>query len=79
MAEVSRAELIRMMVGRELSAVFPKVAAEPGEVVLEAAGWAAAASGVRDIDLERPRRRDRRAWRGWSARGGPSWRGSCSA
>ena len=38
MAEVTRAELIRMMVGRELSAVFPKVAAEPGETVLEVRG-----------------------------------------
>ena len=39
MAEVSRAELIRMMVGRELSAVFPKTAVAFGDVVLEVAGW----------------------------------------
>jgi rhamnose transport system ATP-binding protein len=51
MGEVSRAELIRMMVGRELSAVFPKVAAQPGEVVLEATGLGCEASGVRDIHL----------------------------
>src|SRR5262245_56530737 len=51
MAEVSRAELIRMMVGRELSAVFPKLAVEPGEVVLEARGLGNRAAGVRDVDL----------------------------
>jgi rhamnose transport system ATP-binding protein len=51
MSEVSRAELIRMMVGRDLSAVFPKVAAEPGDVVLEVSGLGCEASGVRDVDL----------------------------
>jgi ribose/xylose/arabinose/galactoside ABC-type transport system permease subunit/ABC-type multidrug transport system ATPase subunit len=51
MSEVSRADLIRMMVGRELSAVFPKVAAEPGDLVLEASGLGCRASGVRDVDL----------------------------
>jgi rhamnose transport system ATP-binding protein len=35
MAEVDRAELIRLMVGRELSAVFPKRAVPVGDVVLE--------------------------------------------
>jgi rhamnose transport system ATP-binding protein len=52
MAEVSRAELIRMMVGRELSAVFPKSVAEPGAVVLEARGLGNAAAGVHDVDLD---------------------------
>jgi rhamnose transport system ATP-binding protein len=51
MAEVSRAELIRMMVGRELSAVFPKSAAEPGEVVLQARGLGNRGAGVRGVDL----------------------------
>jgi rhamnose transport system ATP-binding protein len=51
MSEVSRAELIRMMVGRELSAVFPKVTAEPGDVVLEVSGLGCEASGVRGVDL----------------------------
>jgi rhamnose transport system ATP-binding protein len=51
MAEVTRAELIRMMVGRELSAVFPKRAVAPGEVVLEVRGLGCRASGVRGIDL----------------------------
>jgi rhamnose transport system ATP-binding protein len=51
MAAVSRAELIRMMVGRELSAVFPKLAVEPGEVVLEARGLGHRGAGVHDVDL----------------------------
>jgi rhamnose transport system ATP-binding protein len=51
MSEVTRAELIRMMVGRELSAVFPKVAAEPGEVVLEVTGLGCQSSGVHNVDL----------------------------
>jgi rhamnose transport system ATP-binding protein len=38
MAEVDRAELIRLMVGREVSAIFPKRDVPIGEVVLEAAG-----------------------------------------
>ncbi|HZW29759.1 MAG TPA: sugar ABC transporter ATP-binding protein [Isosphaeraceae bacterium] len=51
MAAVTRGELIRMMVGRELSAVFPKVPVEPGEVVLEARGLGNRAAGVHDVDL----------------------------
>jgi rhamnose transport system ATP-binding protein len=51
MAEVDRSELIRMMVGRSLSAVFPKVEVEPGEVVLEAEGIGCRESGVRDVSL----------------------------
>jgi rhamnose transport system ATP-binding protein len=35
MDEVDRAELIRMMVGRELESIFPKREIVPGEVVLE--------------------------------------------
>jgi rhamnose transport system ATP-binding protein len=51
MAETSRGELIRMMVGRELSAVFPKSHAEPGDVVLEARGLGHRAADVREVDL----------------------------
>ena len=51
MAEVDRAGLIRLMVGRELSAVFPKVDVKPGDVVLETRGLTCHASGVRGIDL----------------------------
>ncbi len=35
MSEVNRGELIRMMVGRELATVFPKVEVLIGDVVLE--------------------------------------------
>src|SRR5918911_2920384 len=45
MAEVSRQQLIQLMVGRELSAVFPKREVEPGEVVLELRGLGCAAAG----------------------------------
>jgi rhamnose transport system ATP-binding protein len=51
MAEVTRAELIRMMVGRDLSAVFPKVEVEPGDVVLELRGVGCRAAGVRDVSF----------------------------
>lgn len=51
MSEVTRAQLIAAMVGRELSAVFPKTAVEPGPVVLETRNLGCSASGVRDISL----------------------------
>src|SRR4051812_709888 len=38
LAEVDRAELIRLMVGREISAIFPKREVPIGEVALEAGG-----------------------------------------
>jgi rhamnose transport system ATP-binding protein len=52
MAEVTRGDLIRMMVGRELSAVFPKTFVEPGDVVLELRGLGCRSSGVRDVSLQ---------------------------
>ncbi|WP_169972713.1 sugar ABC transporter ATP-binding protein [Tautonia rosea] len=51
MAEVDRSELIRMMVGRELAAVFPKVEVPPGEVVLSAEGLGCQASGVHNVSF----------------------------
>jgi rhamnose transport system ATP-binding protein len=51
MEEVSRGDLIRMMVGRELSAVFPKTSVEPGELVLEVRHLSCRAAGVRDVSL----------------------------
>src|SRR5262249_22504533 len=51
MTEVSRAELIRMMVGRELATVFARSPSEPGEVVLQARGLGHPAAGVRDVHL----------------------------
>jgi rhamnose transport system ATP-binding protein len=50
-ADVSRDELIRMMVGRELSAVFPKAAVPIGAMVLEVEGLGCRATGVRDVSL----------------------------
>ncbi|MEN3338485.1 MAG: rhamnose transport system ATP-binding protein, partial [Acidobacteriota bacterium] len=49
--EVDRSELIHLMVGRELAAVFPKRAVESGEVALEARGLTRRASGLRDVSL----------------------------
>src|SRR5438874_2732417 len=51
MAEVSRQELIRLMVGRELSAVFPKRAVELGETALELRNLGCRAAGVHDVSL----------------------------
>jgi rhamnose transport system ATP-binding protein len=51
MGEVSRAELIRMMVGRELSAVFPKSAVPLGEIVLEVRGLGCPRSGIHNVNL----------------------------
>ncbi len=52
MGEVDRGELIRMMVGRELSSVFPKVEVPRGEVVLEAKGLGCRASGVHHVSFQ---------------------------
>jgi rhamnose transport system ATP-binding protein len=51
MNDVSRGDLIRMMVGRELSAVFPKTFVEAGELVLELEGVGCRLAGVRNINL----------------------------
>jgi rhamnose transport system ATP-binding protein len=52
MQDVDRAELIRLMVGRELSAVFPKREVPIGEVALQVAGLGSRAAGVHDIAFE---------------------------
>jgi rhamnose transport system ATP-binding protein len=51
MAEVSRDQLIQLMVGRELSAVFPKREVTLGEVVLELREVGCSASGVKKVSL----------------------------
>jgi ABC-type sugar transport system ATPase subunit len=51
MQDVDRAELIRLMVGRELSAVFPKCEVPIGETVLAVRGLGSRAAGVRDISF----------------------------
>jgi rhamnose transport system ATP-binding protein len=52
MADVDRNELIRLMVGRELSAVFPKEEVAPGEVVAELKNFGCTAAGLHGVDLE---------------------------
>lgn len=51
MNEVDRQELIRLMVGRELSAVFPRREVPTGEVLLELRGVSNRAAGVRNVNL----------------------------
>jgi rhamnose transport system ATP-binding protein len=48
-SEVTRSELIRLMVGRELSVIFPKREVAPGEVVLDLRNLASSAAGIRNI------------------------------
>ena len=51
-ASVGRAELIQLMVGRELQAVFPKREVAKGDVVLELRGLGSRAAGVSDVSLQ---------------------------
>jgi rhamnose transport system ATP-binding protein len=51
MSEVNRQQLIQLMVGRELSAVFPKRAVQLGDVVLELRQLCCSASGIHDVNL----------------------------
>jgi rhamnose transport system ATP-binding protein len=51
MSEVDRPTLIQLMVGRELSAVFPKRSVPLGEPVLELRGVGSEEAGVRDVTL----------------------------
>ena len=50
-AQMERGELIRLMVGREISAVFPKEAIEIGGPVLEIEGLTSAVAGIRGVTL----------------------------
>ena len=52
MQSVTRDELIRLMIGRELSTVFPKREVTLGETVLELRGVGCAAADVHDISLD---------------------------
>jgi rhamnose transport system ATP-binding protein len=49
---LSRGELIRMMVGREIEAIFPKRAVPIGEVALEVRNLRSRAAGIRGVSLE---------------------------
>ncbi|HEX8142428.1 MAG TPA: sugar ABC transporter ATP-binding protein [Pyrinomonadaceae bacterium] len=51
MSEVNRQLLIQLMVGRELSAVFPKKEVALGDVVLELRQVGCSESGIKDINL----------------------------
>jgi len=52
MAETSRGELIRLMVGREIQSIFPKRAVPIGDVVIEAEGLGCRAAGVRGVSFQ---------------------------
>ncbi len=49
---LTESELIRMMVGREVSAIFPPAESKPAEVVLSLKNLGCKASGVKDVTLE---------------------------
>ena len=49
---LTESELIKLMVGREVSSIFPPAESEPGEVVLTLKGLGCAASGVNNISLD---------------------------
>ncbi len=51
MKEVDSAELIRLMVGRDLSAVFPKREVPIGETVLEVRNLSSQSAGIRNISF----------------------------
>ena len=51
MTEVNKQQLIQLMVGRELSAVFPKKSVEIGEPVLELQQLGCSGSGIHDVNL----------------------------
>ena len=51
MADTTREQLIRLMVGRDLSAVFPKRKVQIGDVVFELRGLGCKAAGIKNVDL----------------------------
>ena len=51
MSDVNRQQLIQLMVGRELSAVFPKKEVELGEVILELQQVGCSSSGIDNVNL----------------------------
>src|SRR6185369_14176349 len=52
MRGTTREDLIRLMVGRELSAVFPKRKVDLGDVVFELKNFGSRSAGISSIDLE---------------------------
>ncbi len=51
MADVSSEQLIRLMVGRDLSAVFPKREVELGDSIFELRNFGSRSAGIRNINL----------------------------
>ncbi|MEJ7710487.1 MAG: sugar ABC transporter ATP-binding protein [Pyrinomonadaceae bacterium] len=51
MSEVNRQQLIQLMVGRDLSSVFPKRKVALGDVALSLSGLGCTESGIRDVNL----------------------------
>ncbi len=51
LTEIDERELIHLMVGRELSVVFPKREIALGETLLEVRGFGSRVAGVRDVSL----------------------------
>ncbi len=49
---ITESELIRLMVGREVSSIYPAAESEPGEVVLSLRELGCTASGVKKITLD---------------------------
>jgi rhamnose transport system ATP-binding protein len=50
--DINEAELIRMMVGREVSTIYPPAEGAPGDVVLSLKNVGCAAGGVRNVTLD---------------------------
>ncbi|MBG7607307.1 MAG: sugar ABC transporter ATP-binding protein [Verrucomicrobia bacterium] len=50
--DLTEAQMIKLMVGREVSAIYPPAQSEAGEVVLSVKGLGCVASGVSGVDLE---------------------------
>ena len=50
--DINEASLIKMMVGREVSAIYPPAESAPGDVVLSLKNVGCRAGGVRDITLD---------------------------
>jgi rhamnose transport system ATP-binding protein len=50
--EINESSLIGMMIGREVSHIYPPRQAQPGDVVLSARNITSAAGGIRDVSLD---------------------------
>ena len=50
--ELNEAQMIRLMVGREVSSIFPPAESAPGDVVLALKNVGCSASGVRGVTLD---------------------------